>query len=168
MLCVQFGQTWLSGSWEKDKNVKSLQMDRRTTGDQRSSLETDRLSDDRWSGKLIWAFSSGELKKYEVKHLFMVFNTLTDILIQSWFTVLSMSEICSLMGHKTTNTWSNKQTTVKTEAAPPGCHPLPEFLGALLHGLVPLFLWHYLGMSAVTGSIDNVLQVKILLQNTMD
>ena len=97
----------------------------------------------------------------------MVLNTLPDILIQSWFTVLSMSKIYSLMGHKTTNRQTSKQT-VKTEAAPPGCHPLPEFLGALLHGLVPLFLRHYLGMSAVTGSIDYVLQVKILLQNTMD
>ena len=41
---------WPSGSGEEDENVKSLQTnDRQTT-------------DDRWSEKLTWAFSSGELK----------------------------------------------------------------------------------------------------------
>ena len=39
---------WLSGSEEEDTNVKNLRTDRLTT-------------DDRWSEKLTWAFSSGEL-----------------------------------------------------------------------------------------------------------
>lgn len=49
--------------------------------------------------------------------------------------------------------------------APPGGHPLSEFLGALLHGLETLFLRHYLGVGAVCGSIHDVLQVKVLLQD---
>ena len=48
MLCAKFGWNWHSGSWEEDENVKSLQTDRRRT-------------DDRWSEKLTWVFSSGEL-----------------------------------------------------------------------------------------------------------
>ena len=43
MLCAKFGRNWPSGSGEEDENVKSLQTDgqtdRRTTGDQKSSLE---------------------------------------------------------------------------------------------------------------------------------
>ena len=48
MLCAKFGWNWPSGSGEEVENVKSLQMDRqtdrqtdrrRTTGDQKSSLE---------------------------------------------------------------------------------------------------------------------------------
>mgnify|MGYP003692227413 CR=1 FL=1 len=44
MLCAKFGGNWLSGSGEEDEIVKSLQTDgqtdrRRTTGDQKSSLE---------------------------------------------------------------------------------------------------------------------------------
>ena len=38
MLCAKFGSNWPSGSKEEDENVKS-QMDRRTTGDQKSSPE---------------------------------------------------------------------------------------------------------------------------------
>ena len=48
MLCAKFSWNWLSGSRE-DGNVKSLRTDRQTT-------------DERWSEKLTWAFSSGELK----------------------------------------------------------------------------------------------------------
>ena len=47
MLCAKFGWNWPSGSWEEDENVKNFidrrtdrQTDwRRTTGDQKSSLE---------------------------------------------------------------------------------------------------------------------------------
>ena len=48
MLCAKLGLNWPSGSGEEDENVKSLQTDRqtdgqtdrrRTTGDQKSSLE---------------------------------------------------------------------------------------------------------------------------------
>mgnify|MGYP003691611305 CR=1 FL=1 len=48
MLCAKFNWNWPSGSGEEDENVKSLQTDRRTdghtnrrrtTGDQKSSLE---------------------------------------------------------------------------------------------------------------------------------
>ena len=53
MLCAKFGWNWFSGFGEEDENVKSLQTDGRT----------DRQTpDDRWSEKLTWAFSSGELK----------------------------------------------------------------------------------------------------------
>ena len=38
MLCVKFGWNWPSGSGE-DENVKSLQMDRWMTGDQKNSLQ---------------------------------------------------------------------------------------------------------------------------------
>ena len=48
ILCAKFGWNWPSGSGEEDENVKSLQTDGRT--------------DDRWSEKLTWTFSSGELK----------------------------------------------------------------------------------------------------------
>ena len=52
MLCA-------SGSEEEDENVKSLQTDRQTDG------RTDRqTTEDRWSEKLTWAFSSGEVKKF--------------------------------------------------------------------------------------------------------
>ena len=57
MLCAKFGWNWPSGSGEEDENVKSLQTDRRT--DRRTDRQT---TDDRWSEKLTWAFSSGELK----------------------------------------------------------------------------------------------------------
>ena len=49
ILCTKFGWNWPSGSWEEDDSVKSLQTDRQTTGL-------------KWSEKLTWAFSSGELK----------------------------------------------------------------------------------------------------------
>ena len=43
MICAKFGWNWPSDSWEEDENVKSLkmdrQMDRRMTGDLKSSLE---------------------------------------------------------------------------------------------------------------------------------
>ena len=65
-LC-QFGWNWPStrGSGEEDENVKSLQ----TEG------QTDRqTTDDRWSEKLTWAFSSGELKslKTGISHSFQI------------------------------------------------------------------------------------------------
>ena len=53
MLCAKFGWNWPSGSGEEDENVKSLQTDRRTDRQR---------TDERWSEKLTWAFSSGELK----------------------------------------------------------------------------------------------------------
>ena len=53
MLCAKIGWNWPSGAGEEDENVKSLQTDG----------QTDRqTTDDRWSEKLTWAFSSGELK----------------------------------------------------------------------------------------------------------
>ena len=53
MLCAKFGWNSPGGSGEEDENVKSLQTDGRT----------DRQTpDNRWSEKLTWAFSSGELK----------------------------------------------------------------------------------------------------------
>ena len=59
MLCTKFGWNWPSGPGEEDENVKRLQTDGRTDG------RTDRQrTDDRWSEKLTWAFSSGELKNY--------------------------------------------------------------------------------------------------------
>ena len=54
LLSVNFGWNWPSGSWEEDENVNSLQTDgRRTTGDQKSSLE----------------LSSSELKTLSPQHL---------------------------------------------------------------------------------------------------
>ena len=55
ILCAKVGWIWPSGSGEEDENVKVYrQTDRRT----------DRqTTDDRWSEKLTWAFSSGELKR---------------------------------------------------------------------------------------------------------
>ena len=53
-LCANFGWNWSSGSWEEDINGKSLHTDRRTT-------------ENRWSEKLTWAFSSGELRKNKNK-----------------------------------------------------------------------------------------------------
>ena len=53
MLCAKFGWNWPGGSGEEVENVKSLQTDKRT----------DRqMTVNRRSEKLIWAFSSGELK----------------------------------------------------------------------------------------------------------
>ena len=66
ILCAKFGWNWPSGSGEEDENVKSFQTDRQTDG--RTDRRTDRQpTDDRWSEKLTWAFSSGELKMFE-KH----------------------------------------------------------------------------------------------------
>ena len=57
MLCDKFGWNWPSDSGEEDENVKSLQTEKQT------DKQTDRqTTDDRWSEKLTWAFSSGELK----------------------------------------------------------------------------------------------------------
>ena len=53
MLCAKFGWNWLSRSGEEDENVKSLQTDGWMDG---------QTTDDRWSEKLTWAFSLGELK----------------------------------------------------------------------------------------------------------
>ena len=61
MLCAKFGWNWPSGSGEEDENVKSLQTDGQT--DRRTDRQT---TDDRWSEKLTWAFSSGELKRNRV------------------------------------------------------------------------------------------------------
>ena len=61
MLCAKFGWNWPSGSGEEVENVKSLQTDRQTDG--QTDGQTDRqTTNDRWSEKLTWAFSSGELK----------------------------------------------------------------------------------------------------------
>ena len=49
MLCVKFGWNWPSGSWEEDKDIKKF-----------TDRWTDTQTDD---DKLIWAFSSGELKR---------------------------------------------------------------------------------------------------------
>ena len=49
MFCAKFIWKWPSGSGEEDENVKSLQTDGQTDEQQGSE-------------KLIWAFSSGELK----------------------------------------------------------------------------------------------------------
>jgi hypothetical protein len=49
-------QVWLKLArwfWRRSRKCKSLQTDRRTT-------------DNRWSEKLTWAFSSGELKSYQI------------------------------------------------------------------------------------------------------
>ena len=55
MLCAKFGWNWPSGTGEEDENGKRLEKDGRT----------DRqTTDDRWSEKLTWAFSSGELKMF--------------------------------------------------------------------------------------------------------
>ena len=60
MLWTKFGWNWPCGTGEEDENVKSLQTDGQTDG------QTDRqTTDDRWSEKLTWAFSSGELKTIE-------------------------------------------------------------------------------------------------------
>ena len=62
MLCAKFGWNWPSGSEEEDENVKSLQTDGQT--DRQTDRRTDRqTTDDRWSEKLTWHFSSGELKR---------------------------------------------------------------------------------------------------------
>ena len=58
MLCAKFGWNWPSGSRE-DENVNSLQTDRQT--DEQTDRQT---TEDRWSEKLTWAFSSGELKSF--------------------------------------------------------------------------------------------------------
>ena len=58
MLCAKFGWNWPSGSEEEDEHVKSLQTDRQTDG----RMDGQTAADDRWSEKLTWAFSSGELK----------------------------------------------------------------------------------------------------------
>ena len=65
MLCAKFGWNWPSVSGEEDENVKSLQTDGQMDGqtDGRTDGQTDRqTTDDRWSEKLTWASSSGELK----------------------------------------------------------------------------------------------------------
>ena len=55
-------QFWLKLAqwfWTRRWKCEKFTDGRRTTGDQKSSLRT---TDDRWSEKLTWAFSSGELK----------------------------------------------------------------------------------------------------------
>ena len=60
MIWPKFGWNWPSGSGKEDENVKSLQTDR----------HTDRqTTDDRWSEKFTWAFSSGELNKRPMGHI---------------------------------------------------------------------------------------------------
>ena len=67
MLCAKFGWNCPCGSGEEDENVKSLQ--------------TDRWTDNRWLEKLIWAFSSGELKtEYKIHGK----NAKPDIRINDW------------------------------------------------------------------------------------
>ena len=44
MLCAKFGWNWLSGSWEEDENVKSLQTDGQTY--RQIDGRTDRRTDD--------------------------------------------------------------------------------------------------------------------------
>ena len=50
--CAKFGWCWPNGSGEEDENVKSLQRQRRR-----------RTTDKFCSGKLTWAFGSGEVKR---------------------------------------------------------------------------------------------------------
>ena len=57
MRCAKFGLNWPSGFGEEDDNVKSLRQRRK-----RQRLITDKF----WSEKLTWAFSSGELKIYNM------------------------------------------------------------------------------------------------------
>ena len=65
MLWAKFGWNWPCGSGEEDENVKSLQTDGQT--DRRTDRQT---TDERWSEKLTWAFSSGELKISYFSYLF--------------------------------------------------------------------------------------------------
>ena len=51
MLCAMFGWNWSCGSGEEDENMKNL-----------GQLQRLRQTMDKWSEKLTWAFSSGELK----------------------------------------------------------------------------------------------------------
>ena len=63
MLCFMFGMNWPSGFGEEDENVKSLRQRRKR---QRRQRWRRRTTDKFWSEKLIWAFSSGELKRYNI------------------------------------------------------------------------------------------------------
>ena len=60
MICAKFGWNWLSGAWEEDGTVKSLQTDGPTDG------RTDkRTTDNRRSENLTCTFSSGDLKSFQ-------------------------------------------------------------------------------------------------------
>ena len=56
ILCAKFGWNWLSGFWEVE-NRTSLQTDSR-----KDRLTDRQTTDDKWSKKLTWAFSSGWAK----------------------------------------------------------------------------------------------------------
>ena len=55
MLCAKFGLYWSSGSGEEDENVKSLRQ-----------WKQRQTKDKLWSGKLVLAFSSADLKLHQV------------------------------------------------------------------------------------------------------
>ena len=61
MLCAKFGWNWPGSSREEDENVKSLQTDRQTKCDKKSSL-------------------SGELKMYCKKKMFSTWANITEII----------------------------------------------------------------------------------------
>ena len=63
MLCFMFGMNWPSGFGEEDENVKSLRQRRKR---QRRQRWRRRTPDKFWSEKLMWAFRSGELKRYNM------------------------------------------------------------------------------------------------------
>ena len=116
MLCAKFGWNWPSGSGE-DENVKSLQTDRQTDRktDRRTDGGTDRQTpDDRWSEKLTWAFSSGELKRdWDFYHTWYLkqlnawqeISTLLVSLLWFCFPFSDLMEQWFLLGRARTPTW---------------------------------------------------------------
>ena len=69
MIGAKFGWNWPSGSGEEDKNVKNLQTDGWTDGEQ--------------SEKLTWAFSLSELKINENKIAALLLGLMVNLLCKS-------------------------------------------------------------------------------------
>ena len=85
MLYAKFGWNWPIGSWEEVENRKSLQTDGQT--DRRTDRRMDgQTTDERWSKKLTWAFSSGELKTYKERQQGEKIQTL------SYFSVINKAK----------------------------------------------------------------------------